>query len=431
MKTLVAFILLANAVVYSQANGIKGLIRDAETHAPLPYANIQLAKTPLGTASNLDGEFLLRVSSFPVQIIVSYVGYQTNTIQVEEKDASKIIEISLKRAEIVFPEVTVSASDTFAINLVKRVYEKITDNEDRVINGDGFYRQYLKVDSQYSEIMEMFLSTLLNSRGILKSGVENGRYARLKRAKGDTVLPFYLTNMSYFSTVTFKSSQHKDPFFSFLPFVHKPGLYVPLRPNADEYYYLKTDGFYRTDDGEKVAIITFTPKIDLDRPTFSGSMEIEVNNSRLLRINEKLDGLRHNLVPWPSFMGYYVRDSILSFRADFKDVSNGNFYLDRLETRYEFMERNEKDPSFNRQYSFVSFLTFYDYPEKANTSKLEDSNQEWDINKVINAGYNPDFWKKHQDVINEIPIEESIRESFIKHGFYGNLFPGGEPLNEK
>lgn len=430
MKMLISLILLSSAFTFAQVKEIKGIIRDGKTNELLPYANVQLAGTPLGTTSNLNGEFLLRISSFPAKVVVSFVGYQTDTMMVERGDTNTVLNISLNKIDIILPEVTVSASDTFAVALVKRTYENISDNEDKIVNGDAFYREYLTVDSQYSEIMEMFLATSLNSRGIAKNAIENGRFARLKRPPGDSVIYFYYGDMLNFSVLTFKSNQHKDPFFSFLPWVQKSFAYYPIRPNAEEYYYLKTDGFYRTDAGKKVAVITFTAKGNLDKPAFSGTMEIDVNSSQLLHINEEFNfyGTEFHLVPWPHYMGYYATDSVLSFTADFKTLSNGNYYLNRLEAHYGYVERNEKDPSFDRHYSFVSFLTFYDYPEEANILNLESPNLEWDINRVMHAGYNPDFWKKHENVIGEIPMEKNIEQFFIKNGFYGNLFPGGEPL---
>ncbi len=428
MKFFAIVLLLLQSVTLAQIRTYKidGVVKDAETGTLLPFADIRIVHRPFATFTNSQGQMALGVSSFPVEIIVTYVGYETDTVTVAERDTGKILMVSLKKKDILFPEVEILASDTFAINLVRRVYNKIVENQDKQITGRAFYRQYGKTDTGYTEILEMFLSTLLNDRGIVKRAIEQGRYASVKHP-GDTTAYFSFANLSDLSTTTFKVSQSKPSFFSFLPFVSKPAIYVPIRKDADRYFYLRTAGVYRL-HGREIATIQFSPKPNLDKPAFVGNMEVDAHSYQVLRIQEKVGA---NFFDGIEYKGYYWVDDTLSYKVTFKRTGGDENAIEYLETIFTMHERNRFDPSFDRRCSFHSFLIFYGYGDGRDFSNEGKPNEGKDIENIMRAGYDPEFWKKHQNVINEIPMEKNIKESFIKHGFYGNLFPGGEPLNEK
>jgi len=58
---LTVFLLLLFTSLNAQTITISGKIVDAETANPLPYANIQLEETGIGTISQLSGAFSLKI----------------------------------------------------------------------------------------------------------------------------------------------------------------------------------------------------------------------------------------------------------------------------------------------------------------------------------------------------------------------------------
>ncbi len=67
----------------AQGFDISGQVVDSETNEPIPGANIVEVGTQTGTVTNPDGEFSLTVSAADVQIRVSFIGYQAQTINVD------------------------------------------------------------------------------------------------------------------------------------------------------------------------------------------------------------------------------------------------------------------------------------------------------------------------------------------------------------
>ena len=57
MKFLYLFPLIFINIVFTAS--ISGTIRDQETGEPLPYANIIIAETDLGTASDINGYYII------------------------------------------------------------------------------------------------------------------------------------------------------------------------------------------------------------------------------------------------------------------------------------------------------------------------------------------------------------------------------------
>ncbi len=64
---------------YAQTT-VKGKIIDSDTNSPLPGANIIVKGTTNGATTDFDGEFSLNAASSTGEILISYVGYLSQTI---------------------------------------------------------------------------------------------------------------------------------------------------------------------------------------------------------------------------------------------------------------------------------------------------------------------------------------------------------------
>ncbi|RZW53930.1 MAG: TonB-dependent receptor [Flavobacteriaceae bacterium] len=72
---------------------ITGTITEASTSNPLPGANIVIQGTSTGTTSDFDGNFTLNVDSFPVTIVISSVGFESQELTF---DSSQTINVALQ-----------------------------------------------------------------------------------------------------------------------------------------------------------------------------------------------------------------------------------------------------------------------------------------------------------------------------------------------
>lgn len=110
MRKLASLLLTLSATTaLVQAENIKGTVVDKTTKEPLTGATIQVAGTTMGTITDFDGKFELpELENKAYTLIISYVSYQTQEIQV---DATKpqSLEVTLSSDDKQLNEVTVVA----------------------------------------------------------------------------------------------------------------------------------------------------------------------------------------------------------------------------------------------------------------------------------------------------------------------------------
>ena len=77
--TLISALMLLSSFVFAQST-VSGTVTDADMNAPLPGANVVEKGTTNGTTTDFDGNFTLTTSSNSGEIVISYVGYASETI---------------------------------------------------------------------------------------------------------------------------------------------------------------------------------------------------------------------------------------------------------------------------------------------------------------------------------------------------------------
>lgn len=101
MKRTIAFLLFlfafALGTFVSQAQTVEGIVRDADTGETLPGVNIILEGTTVGTVTDIDGQYSLRVPAGPNVLVYSFVGYtprQLSVNVVEDETLVRNIDLS-------------------------------------------------------------------------------------------------------------------------------------------------------------------------------------------------------------------------------------------------------------------------------------------------------------------------------------------------
>lgn len=124
IKTYLTLLFIISSC-YLQAQTLRGKVENGN-HEPLIGATVLEMGTQNGTITDINGKFTLRLSSRESMLIVSYSGFQSDTVIA---DLSKEYHIQLKEATEELDEVVVSASSTFMDNLSSMHVEVITEAE--------------------------------------------------------------------------------------------------------------------------------------------------------------------------------------------------------------------------------------------------------------------------------------------------------------
>ena len=108
---LFVFFLSVLSIVAQETGSLKGKVVAAENDEPLPFANVIVEGTTIGSATDLEGKYL--ITNIPVgkhKVKFSYVGYQPKEVEVEIFPNKTLeLNVKLKFGEVSAKEVVVTA----------------------------------------------------------------------------------------------------------------------------------------------------------------------------------------------------------------------------------------------------------------------------------------------------------------------------------
>ncbi len=120
----------------AQSAQVKGRVVDIETNESLPFANVFLDRSTIGTAADGDGYFILEIPMESTELLFSFVGYRLGKVNLKLKTGENNLgAIGLVPAEQQLSDVEVKASrdKTWEKQLAK--FEKIFLGDDAIAVG--------------------------------------------------------------------------------------------------------------------------------------------------------------------------------------------------------------------------------------------------------------------------------------------------------
>ena len=106
---LVAFAMFTSVIMFAQTT-VSGTVTDADGE-PLPGANIKVERKSVGTNTDFDGKFTMRVTDLPpFTIEISMLGYKTQKVSITKNNQD--VSVALVENATSLDEVVVSASRT-------------------------------------------------------------------------------------------------------------------------------------------------------------------------------------------------------------------------------------------------------------------------------------------------------------------------------
>lgn len=135
MKNILLVVLLIPFFAFSQTK-IQGIVLDSKTNQPLPFASI-VTNTNFGTLTDIDGEFYIKAKNTFNKISISYVGYTSVTVSINEND--KFISVKLKASVENLDEVLITAKENPALQIIRNaIKNKPKNNIEKSLNSFKF-----------------------------------------------------------------------------------------------------------------------------------------------------------------------------------------------------------------------------------------------------------------------------------------------------
>ena len=249
------------------AQGIRGRITDAKGE-PIPFANIYIPQLSTGTTSNIEGKYELKLPEGKTKILFQYLGYQTQTREVEIAKTFQEISIQLISQNYQIPEIKILATGEDPAYYIMR----------HAIAMAPYYRKqvskysckvYLKGSGVFEKIPKIF------EKAAKKDGFKKEEpFVMETISKIDFELPNQLKQevLAMHSSGKDQSSSPMRMITNNLYDAEKYGVISPVGMNALKAYHFALEGSFE-DQGRTINKIKITPKTK-GKDVFSGYIYI-------------------------------------------------------------------------------------------------------------------------------------------------------------
>ncbi|MBI9069026.1 MAG: carboxypeptidase-like regulatory domain-containing protein [Salinivirgaceae bacterium] len=153
IKAFIVFLFLFfSSYTYAQVTRIRGNVIDKTTGEVLPFVNVSLEGTSIGTISGFDGEFFIETRNQVNILLASYIGYKKFRIEIKPGTFQEI-EIDLEPETIEIEEIVVNPGENPAHPILRKIIDNKEKNDPTRIERFQ-YEVYNKMELDINNITE-------------------------------------------------------------------------------------------------------------------------------------------------------------------------------------------------------------------------------------------------------------------------------------
>ena len=255
----------------------------------LQFANVRVENSNIGTAANIEGEFELQLDKGSYNVIASYIGYKSDTVQVDLKKNRQIIFL-LSDEAVQLDEVTVTPEENPALAVIRRAI-KAKNRRNELLN-QFVYTAYTKgVIKTTRDIsakgIDMTLDIALSDDADLKiTGIlENesrGYFRKPNDYKEEIIARKQSANFP--STINLLTGGRiiQNFYTDDIQFFNRP-LLSPIAQDAPNYYYYYIEDVVAYENQRVYQI--FFGVVNKSNPGFYGRIYIEDGTFDLVKVD--------------------------------------------------------------------------------------------------------------------------------------------------
>ncbi|MDP2303137.1 MAG: DUF5686 family protein [Ignavibacteria bacterium] len=287
------FVILFSSIFYSQNFSINGKIFDKTTKSPLTYANIRIAGTSTGTATNREGLFEFRLPKGKYKFISSFIGYVSDTITVTVNENIDGLKIELIESIVNLKEVIVIPGVNPALAIIEKAIKR-KNERNQLLNSytlNAYTKGIIKTTEEFRAQGNSATISLGNDTSALKitgllENQSTGFYKKPNKYKEQILARKQSSNFpSSINTLT--GGRIIQNFYSDDIQFFGNDLPSPLSDNSLSYYFFYIDDTVSINN-HPVYKIKMTPEREID-PGFTGDIYISAVTFDLLQVNLELN----------------------------------------------------------------------------------------------------------------------------------------------
>lgn len=386
------------ARVYSEGHiTVSGVVRDKVSKKRLEYVNVSVPGSNVGTVTNADGEFSLKIKTaiHPKAVEISHVGYLNNKISLDGDDLMEQV-IWLTPYTNLLKEVTIHGQN--ALLIVEEALRKIPDNYSSKPNMmTGFYREIAQKGRRYVNISEAIVNVYKASYGeeLTHDRVQVNKGRRLLSSRERDTLAVKLLGgptMAVYMDVV------KNPDFL-------------LDPNELHHYHFQMDEA-TTIDNRRQFVISFRPRSILPYALCYGKLYIDEERLSFTRVECSLSMEDKNKATEAILrkkpFGLRFKPLEISYLVAYKE-RGGKSYLSYVRSNIRF-KCDWKRKLFSTNYTVLSEVVMTDNQEE-NVVPISLKNS-FKMSQVfsdrVDDFANENFWGAYNIIEPTEPLENAV-----------------------
>ncbi|MDO8951832.1 MAG: carboxypeptidase-like regulatory domain-containing protein [Draconibacterium sp.] len=374
---------------------LSGKIVDDKKENPIKYASVSLFNKPIGTISNVDGNFLLKIHPDFIRdtIVISCMGYTQMMMP-----AYKILDedvIVMSPFSIRIKEVKVTA--TTPERLLNHIRENLSLNySDDSKLMTAFYRETIQQDNDYINVSEAVIE-------ILKAPYSNSLRSDLVRVikgrRSPDVKPFQWLNFKL----------QGGPFtITKLDIVKTVESFIDKEYQNSYEYNISRVIWYNENP---VYILEFKPVAEFNDLGFVGEIYVHRETFAIVHVNFRYNksGLKNaeSVMIKRKPKGVKAKPTYTNYEVNYQQYLD-KWHLANVKASVKFKVRSRND-KINSEYHSVSDLLITDI-QNTELKKFdrEESFTQRDIFVEMISNYDSDFWENY----NIIKPDEDLQNAF-------------------
>lgn len=382
---------------------VSGVVRDKESRKKLENVAVSLVGTPIGTVTNAEGVFLLKIPHMDTipQLELSHIGYMNARFSASAPEGSNNMHATILMIPIALQLNEVVAYGNSARRIVEEALERIPKNYP---SGESmtsaFYRETVQKGHRYISISEAMLDvykTSYRQRTSDRDKVQIDKARRLLSQKQSDTLGVKVVggpNLPLFMDVVKNAyALFDEETLDYYSFVQEPSVFI---------------------DDRLQYVISFRPRVKLDYALYVGRVFIDREHLAFTRAEFELDlsdreraiaailykkplGLRFRPQKVSFLITYRQHDGVtclnyicneMCFKCDWKRRLFSSSYVARSEMvavdREEHPER-----VIARRDAFKPYQVFYD---------------------IVKEYWSEDFWKDYNIIEPTESLEDAVKK---------------------
>lgn len=378
---------------------IKGVVKDKNTRRALEYVSISVPGTNVGTVTNVNGEFSLKIkeSLNAKNIKVSHLGYSNYTQNIRKSDLSDVVILLSPNANLL-DEITVLGFDAEALvrSAISRIEYNYSPNTALL---EGFYRETIRKRRNFinvsEAIVEVFKTPYTNDLNRDAVQIYKGRKV-ISPNPQDTLMVRLLGG----PTISI-----------YLDVVKNPDLMLNMETLS--YYKFAIEETAMIDDRAHF-VVSFVPKVSLPYALHYGKLYIDKENLAFSKAEFSVSMEDRNKATQAILkkkpLGMQFKPEEITFMVNYKQ-RDGRTYLSYLRSEMRF-KCDWKKRLFSTTYTVVSETVITGGKEENATripAKLafRDSQSLYD---KVDSFYDKDFWEDYNIIEPDESLENAVNK---------------------